>query len=358
MQIARLHVDVLVVGSGVAGCVAATSLARAGWRVALSGQDAPFVETGETLAGATRPVLEHQGLWETFLASAPLAVRETRSNWTHWEWRSSGLTSAYGGGFLVDKESLVRGLRAEARRAGAIFVEGVLAPATLRQVPSGYSIRSADGAPDIEARALIDATGRSAAIARRLGAKRVVHNRLVAECRRLPADQVDAAPGLVHVHAGHGSWWYLASLPRGGFCLSEYFEPGARGRMRAGRTAGGILAEMGVRVGGDAAARPTKRLNAGSAELSHASGARWAAVGDAALAMDPLAASGLAFAFRSGHRAASAIAAGLLGDPRELEEYARMHKALAAAYGSERQQVYAQRVEPMASRARRPRGAD
>ena len=65
---------------------------------------------------------------------------------------------------------------------------------------------------------------------------------------------------------------------------------------------------------------------------SIAGGPGWLAVGDAALACDPLSSQGLLNALYSGRMAAAAIRRALIGDSGALDDYTRAMVGVAAAY--------------------------
>ena len=88
---------------------------------------------------------------------------------------------------------------------------------------------------------------------------------------------------------------------------------------------------------------PSRRLvvrSARSQRVEPPSGVGWLAVGDAAMAFDPMASQGIAKALDHGKRAAARIASHLAGDASSLEEFARQLESEYAAYRTMRAQYY------------------
>ena len=94
------------------------------------------------------------------------------------------------------------------------------------------------------------------------------------------------------------------------------------------------------RLGAFATPRRLLVRSARSQHLDAASGAGWLAVGDAALAFDPLSSHGIANALDHGRRAAASIAAQLAGDRSSLDTFARDLQREYAAYRTTRASYY------------------
>src|SRR5207247_2461927 len=88
---------------------------------------------------------------------------------------------------------------------------------------------------EIHARVLVDATGRAAAVARRLGARRLCHDRLV--CAYAVLDGERAEDGRSLVESCRDGWWYATPLP-GGRALAGFFTDAPTSRAPLGRGGG------------------------------------------------------------------------------------------------------------------------
>jgi flavin-dependent dehydrogenase len=88
-----------------------------------------------------------------------------------------------------------------------------------------------------------------------------------------------------------------------------------------------LLAELEFRADG-----PGGYCAAHSSWIETASGPGWLAVGDAALACDPLSSQGMFNAFYSALMAANALRRALAGDPNALADYQRIIARVVDAY--------------------------
>ena len=179
--------DVAVVGGGPAGSTTARRLASHGCRVALidcSSFDSPRV--GESLVPSVQPLLRELGVWPEFLTLGPLPSHGTRSIWGEARPQAhSHLVSPWGCGWHVDRLAFDRMLVDAACRAGAVFF-GATTTLDCDRSNDGWTLKLSErdehemkGSFEVQARVLIDATGRAARLARWVGATRVAFDHLV-----------------------------------------------------------------------------------------------------------------------------------------------------------------------------------
>jgi flavin-dependent dehydrogenase len=329
----------VVAGGGPAGSAAALALARGGRRVLLvdAAPSAPAV--GEALPPVGRALLGELGLLDGFLAQGHAPSPGNASAWGSGELAASDFVfGVHGPGWHLDRARFDAGLRDAARRAGA----EVLSPARVTgaaRTGEGWIVRVA-GAGELREVAcgwMVDATGRSAALARRLGAARIRHDRLVAvHARFRPRADADVDARTL-VEAVPDGWWYTALLPsreRVAACLADA-DGAAGGRLR--EPAGFLAALAGTThvraaVAGYALASRPRGADAGSARLAPPAGDGWIAAGDAALSFDPLSSHGILNALHTGTRAGLAVHAHLAGDAAAVPAYVAHVDALSAAY--------------------------
>ncbi|GIJ55509.1 NAD(P)/FAD-dependent oxidoreductase [Virgisporangium aurantiacum] len=332
--------DVAVVGAGPAGSATARWLARAGQRVVLlerSRFDAPRV--GESLAPATNGLLRELGVWQDFTALAPVPSHGTRSVWGGPVPASnSHLVNPYGCGWHVDRLAFDRMLASAAVSAGVELRLGVACRRVERD-DAGWSLSTGGGR--LRARILVDATGRAASIGRRLGGRRIVFDRLVAIAAMFEGD----ADGYVLVETVPDGWWYSAPTPPG-HALAMLMTDGdlcrpavAPDRWQA------LLAGAPVTAARLAATRPQwgPRVFPAPSQRLHrvACDAPWLAVGDAALAVDPISGSGVVRALRTSRAAAEAVLAMLDGtEPSALAAYEAERDRECTTYLHERALYY------------------
>ncbi|WP_103349333.1 tryptophan 7-halogenase [Amycolatopsis sp. CA-128772] len=295
--------DVVVVGGGPADAVAALELARSGAGVTLFERSGyGELRMGETLPPAVNPLLRALGVWDRFVASGPVPSYRTASAWGGPEVAErSFVVSPYGHGWHTDRARFDGMLADAAVEAGADVRRGI-AVRRVRRVPGGFVV---DADTPVRAALVIDATGRRPRIARSLGARRERLDRLVCVARvfALPAG---TPPGDTFLEAVPDGWWYASPLPGGRRLLARFAdarmvasaglatEPGWAAALASAAWSASLSA--GTPIGG------LRVVSAASHRLTPASGPGWMAVGDAALAVDPLSSGGAAFALESGRR--------------------------------------------------------
>lgn len=316
--------DVLIAGGGPAGAAAARALALAG-RSAMILEHAAGAgqRAGETVPPEIRPLLDELGLWQRFLAQRHLPSAGNLSVWGGPDLaRHSNPFHPYGTGWHLDRSRFDALLAAAAEEAGADLRPGCRVVAVewdgdLWRV----SARSAAGPFSLAARCLVDATGRSAALVRKLGGKRRFLDRLVARmgCFSPAADAQPIVPEVL-VEAVEDGWWYSAPLPDGRMAVA-FFSDTAPARADAAG-AWSMLEQAGStreRLRRFAAPPEACIRSAASAVSEGPDVPRFLAVGDAALAWDPLSSQGILKGIESGLAAAAALDAELRGRPGALE---------------------------------------
>jgi flavin-dependent dehydrogenase len=317
---------VVVVGGGPAGAVAAHVLARRGVPVTvLEARPGPALKVGETLPSNLAPLLRHLGL--EGLLDGHLRSQGNRSFWgSSVAAESPFLANPYGEGWHVDRQRFEAGLAQAAIAAGADWRWGVRAErGTLKDV------------------FVADATGRPARLARRFGARRLRYDRLVGISALLESP-TPAQDTYTLVEATPDGWWYSALL--------------ADGRLAAAFLGDGDLLDRPLRAGDPEAwwsrLRQTEAtrervdshgcggtvlrvLPADTSRLDRIEGDRWLAVGDAAVAYDPLSSYGVGSAMGSGFYAGNAIAELLNGrEDARLAYLSIMQRACEACFAMQR----------------------
>ena len=338
--------DVLIAGSGPAGCATALSLAAFApeLRVGLVDASGPGeARIGETVPPRINPVLVHLGVWEEFARGGHCPSYRTTAAWG--DSRLNGhefLFHAHQVGWRLDRAAFDRMLvKAASSRVSAYIPAKVVA--LVRQTEE-WRVSLSDGAAQT-ARFVVDATGRAAALARRCRLRPVNFDRLVA-CSLRAGSRSDGAEGLMIETFAEG-WWYTAAIPGGDRVLvcmtdADRVRPlelaSARGFVR-------LLAktEHMRRVAdlGDAFGRPAI-WPAGSRFLASTTALPLLGVGDAGLCYDPVSGDGIVKALRSGVFASYAIADWLRrGDPRGLSRYRLMLQREFATYCRTLREYYA-----------------
>jgi flavin-dependent dehydrogenase len=192
---------------------------------------------------------------------------------------------------------------------------------------------------------IVDATGRAATFSRSQGAKVRAHDRQIAVVG-FENDSNNGTNARSLVETVEIGWWYGAPLDRTrSVCMlvtdDDLLPRGAHSDLYAwwldqrSRTA--QLANRFRSPG------PPQRLvvrSARSQRVDPLCGTGWLAVGDAAMAFDPLSSQGIAKALDHGKRAASSISEYLSGDAASLERFALHLEGEYAAYRTTRASYY------------------
>jgi flavin-dependent dehydrogenase len=365
--------DVAIVGGGPAGCATALALrAHApGLEVALleaTAYDRPRL--GETLPPLARRLLDHLNLAEPFDRQGHRPVHGTAAAWGVATPRQRDyLFALRGHGWHLDRSAFDAMLAAQAAERGVTFLPRtrVTHAEPLPPPPTAHPARRpdpsppADPAPDVAgwrlwlrgeadpvtARFLVDATGPSAALARRLGARAVAGDRLTAFARLVEEPAGGGDPRIL-VEAFADGWWYTAGLPGGrriAACLTDADIARRLGLADAAAWERCLAAAPHVHALLRGARRRGTLLvrTARTRRLEPAAGDAWLAVGDAAALYDPLSSQGILKALRSGVFAAYAIGDLLTaGDRRGLARYARHVRDELSRYRAARQRAYAE----------------
>jgi flavin-dependent dehydrogenase len=335
----RPTVDVLILGGGPAGAVAALELAKCGTSVAVLERSAHSSErVGETLPPEAAPLLHRLGLWAAFWKDAHLPSPGIVSVWGNEQPHENDfIFNPYGHGWHLDRARFDRTLAAAAEAAGARVWRGARVRSCMRIEDRGWSLKyECEGTVrEIAAHYLIDATGRSTWFARQQGATRRVLDRLVGVIG-FAEGSADGDPRTL-LEATADGWWYAARLPHGkvvaAFMTDADLLP--RGNDQLKRFWGERLRSAPLTTALCPNPNEVGELRvmfSGTVRLDRCHGPGWLAVGDAALAFDPLSSQGVVKALESGWRAAAAVTELLRGNGNALISYAEWLEAAFATY--------------------------
>jgi flavin-dependent dehydrogenase len=332
--------DVIVLGGGPAGAAAAISLARAGRSVVvIEKSHYEQARIGETLPPAAAPLLAELGVWELFLSAEHLPSPGLLSVWGADElYETHFIFNPYGQGWHLDRQRFDAMLAEAAQRAGARLCCGGLVTSCLPFSGDRWEVaftsvsKSSRRQHRVRARFLIDATGRSAALARRQGAKRLNVDRLVglagvlAARSRMSDRAEDACDSCTLVEACAEGWWYSALLP-GRQLIAVYMTDADLLRRCGGawdtfwKERLGQTIHTQLRMGAFDLQAVPRVVAASSSRLDYVSGRSWLAVGDEGMAFDPLSSQGLMEALASGIRGGKTLNACLAGKAAATGEY-------------------------------------
>ena len=337
-------VDVAIAGGGPAGAAAGLALARAGLRVRLCEHDGarPF-RVGEGLPPSARSLLRDLGVLDRMAADGHRTSPGTLAFWgsdrPHAE---DTLFGVHGQGWQLDRVRFDATLRETAAMAGADVRNATLRLDAAGDARTSHRLvaRDAQGSETrLEARWLIDASGRAASFARAFGAERIAHDRLFAVHQRLHGGADTDRDGRTWVESIEDGWWYSVLLPSGERLIAFLCDADANVRRRL-LDGDGLWRHLAHAPRLHALCRRhdwashgrAHGADASSVELDRTAGGRWLAVGDAALAFDPLSSKGISSALYTGLRAVDAILACDRGDATAIDVYARHLRDIHRVY--------------------------
>jgi flavin-dependent dehydrogenase len=275
---------VAVVGGGPAGCTAAATACAEGLDVVLyAAGPSPRMRPVESLPPGTAELVDEIFGAGAFRPEDHVPAYANRSRWGSDELETADFVfNPFGHGWHVDRPAFDAALLEAVREMGVRVVgERITAPPQ-----AGF---------------VVDATGRSARIARWFGARRRRADRLVAVFRETDG----IADSATTVRASRNGW--------------SYTSPG----ISAFLTDADLLPRLPGRV-----------TDASTSWLDRLTGPGWAATGDAAVAFDPLSSQGIVTALVMG-REAGRLAASLIGPDEYAAQYRSVleeHLALREAY--------------------------
>lgn len=354
---AGTEVDVLIVGAGPAGAAAALTFTRyTGLSVLLvdrSGE--PGLALGELVTPGVLPLLDFIGVPEALTGDGHDPAQGVAAAWsTPQPLPRDFLFGARGQGWHVDRKRFNRRLAVEAQRRGATVAlrTKVLAIDATGADGRPWQVRlsGAGGRRLLRPRLVIDAGGRAASVARRLGSRRQASDGLIGIAvigqRSEAAAAADAFPATTLIEASPEGWWYSAPLPGRRLVVTlltdaDLARAAGLHRADAWRRALPLAPLTAARVGPcQTLTRPMLRA-AHSQTAAPVSGPGWLAAGDAAAAFDPISGLGIGHAIASGIHAARAGEASLRGDPSLVRQYAQAVVANVGQYRTSLAATYA-----------------
>jgi len=285
---------ILILGNGVSGHALAISLRRRGHDVYLIGTvRGPRGAIGEHLAPEALPLLQALGVENLVQDRAHLRSPGVVSLWQGRLATKDYSFSLGGDGYNLDRTVFDYQFRVIADQVGVRRFDGVSLMAISRAASSWIvEIGSKRSSVRIEVDLLVDASGRSATLARRLGARRrFLDNAIAVAGRYRGEDRGDAR--LVVESCGQG-WWYAARQTqqrRIAVYITDLDSIAGSDRTALWHSKHSVT-ELVKTLGApqDAAVAV---WDARSMVLLPQGGADWISVGDAAMAFDPLSASGI-----------------------------------------------------------------
>lgn len=350
--------EILIIGAGPAGLVAAILLTQAGLKVTIIDsqkivQRAGFarLKIGESLPPAAYMLLQKLDLWEDFKKGSHLKSYSNKSLWGSPQIAYTDfIQTPPGYGWHLDRVEFEEMLLQKAAQLGVEVLE-LTTLHTVELKEKKWQVKWKTKTTQFIAKKydfLVDASGRNSWLARRLGVQRQYDNRQLALIAFMSTnDSFTDRAGLVETTPN--GWWYSAKIPKNRMSLTFLCQPDKKQRELWMQKKGWeqLLAQAphtrkrALQGVGDLLTAP-KFVAAGDSILTQVYGEQWIAIGDAALTYDPIASHGIMLALVSARDATEVISQYFQGSSNGLVAYQQLMQTSFHYYRQQRQLFYAQ----------------
>ncbi len=296
--------DIVIIGGGIAGCIAAISLIDSYQVTLVDKLLEPGERIGESLAPASQRILKQLDLLEGLENQLGTLYQKNVGMQSYWGSNQvhlvDDLRNPDGCVRNLDRQAFETYLRKTAEARGVHCVWGAkLHSSAYENSRWQLQLRASDTAlsdTTISASFVIDASGRQSHFARSLGIKRQAEDRLVACWATLPNSRTNT---MSTISASENGWWYSAVVPGDRRVVAFHTDADLVAKSEL-KTVASFLElakgnpviwpllsehENAIAFKGTVAANSTK--------LEQVAGQQWVALGDAALSFDPLSSQGM-----------------------------------------------------------------
>jgi flavin-dependent dehydrogenase len=336
--------DVLIVGAGPAAASTALGLLRHGISVTLVTSKRPAGGIPvDVLSPDAKPEFASIGVESAAWTDVSVACHGIEATWGSASPVSySFVHHPHGDGIIIERSTLHRLLLQCAINAGAGLHTARFVGA--RRVTAGWrvALQGRKGTDLVGCRVLVDASGRAAVVARYMGVRLTRYDSLCCVAALLANGKQQRALTVVSTPNG---WWYAAPALDGRTLVCFVSDADLIRWLKAIRPDTWLALLRPIAPALSLVGNLPSRVNLAAYPCESAildtMGPGWVAVGDAAARFDPLAATGVLHAIRSGCSASGAIVTYLQGTDAGLVSFARAERCTFAAYLRARQRQYA-----------------
>lgn len=321
-----------MLGGGVAGCAAALALRCRGIDDILIVEAGTYggYQIGETIPPDARLLLEQLALWESFAGEGHEPCLGSRSAWGgELVGYNDFLFNPHGVGWHLDRKKFGAFMAEAAERNGAELKVGVRFVSAEREAGGAFELllKTGEGPQRVQAQFVIDATGASSRFARLMGARPLLHDRLLWIGAVLEGPAAMDRSRLTMIEAVEYGWWYAAGVPGQRVVVGAITDAETNKRVMLHRPDMWLLhldktRHMAAWLAGSRIGNRRLTIRAApSFVLDRVCGSNWLAVGDAASAYDPIVSQGIYKALFEGLQSAAAIARHFAGVGPAVAEY-------------------------------------
>jgi flavin-dependent dehydrogenase len=339
--------DIVILGGGPAGAAAAIELARHGHAVlVLERTRYDNVRIGETLPPQATQWLGQLGILDAFESVPHCVAPGLVSLWDQDAPAEEPFRfNSYSNGWHLDRVCFDTALAEAAERAGAVVCRSAVVRSCGRSNDDSWrvGVDVDSNRKEIDTRWLFDATGRNGWFIRRQGVRPRVLDRLIGLLAYV--DPRASSDQRLFIEARPDGWWYSAPLPGersiAAFMTDKDLIPHEQGALKLFWEEQRASSRMISWLHGKPSAEiPLRVVAANSTWSGTVAGPQWFAIGDAAMAHDPLFGLGICHALGSGWTAARALIASSNGDSGAIARYQGWAESCYRDYLDRRASIY------------------
>jgi flavin-dependent dehydrogenase len=294
--------DILIIGGGIAGCIAAISLIDTHRVILLDKVDTPKERIGESLAPAAQRILKELDLLDDLQSHQEDLYIQNLGMQSYWGSDQvhivDHLRNPDGLSKSLNRKAFEEFLRKSAMARGVACIWPTkLHSSTFEANQWHVTTKSEDHKEQhIKAKFVIDATGRQSHFARSLGIERSHIDKLIACWVTLPNTEENK---MSTITATENGWWYSAVIPQNKRIIAFQTDSDLVDR-NTFRNLNSFLEFSKDATQMTALLEKNKAditfhgvVAANSTRLEQVAGQQWAALGDAAISFDPLSSQGM-----------------------------------------------------------------
>ncbi|MCL1048650.1 NAD(P)/FAD-dependent oxidoreductase [Shewanella abyssi] len=323
--------DVIIVGGGPAGCATAIALHNLGVSntLVIEASDYTAPRIGESIPPDSRQLLEKLGIWDAFTAQKHAPCLGSYSSWGSDQLGFNDyLFNPQGHGWHLNRASFDKFLALQLQKRGGALLKNTHFASLIRD-KHAYPIKvTLRNNAELRCRFIVDASGRSAKVARQFDAKANIEDQLVAVSAYFDASNISSANSyrqMTLLEAVDYGWWYLAHLPNKQVIVTVATDPAT---IQQKQLKSSVHWQQAMQqtlhikpIINQAAPSRLHTWVAQSAIMDPPAAEHWLAVGDAASSFDPISSQGIYKALNNGIDAAAAITDWLNDDAQTINQY-------------------------------------
>ena len=308
----------MIMGGGIAGCIAAISLAPSYAVTLVDKLATPKDRIGESLAPAANRILAELDLLDGLEKQSGTTFQTSLGMQSYWGSDQVQIVDHMRNpdGFVksLNRSAFEAYLRKTAEERGVHCLWGTaLHQSNYEDARWQIQLKSNDDSTQIQnitAQYVIDASGRQSRFARSLGIRRHIEDQLMACWLTLPNTQQNT---MSTITASENGWWYSAVVPNNQRVIAYHTDSDLIDKSEF-KTLESFLKLAGENEqiselfkGNEDKTQLQGTVSANSTKLLQSAGPNWAAIGDAALSFDPLSSQGMFNAMASAMQLTTAI---------------------------------------------------